>query len=207
MSSRPQLFRITPEDRKSKAVREVDFAQLGLRERQDIQEWIAANPRILDPDLLLIGKEFSGFDRTSERLDLLAVDSDGRLVVIELKRDDTGADAHWQAIKYASYFQRANPDNIYRITCLPRKIGRNGGPAAASEASQLGRFECVEQRSTNYHCESSVCTRSYVCRHLVEREDAGRQRHNVHSTDALPGYGHRFAVRAGQHDYSSARCR
>lgn len=124
MSSGPQLFRITPEDRKSKAVREVDFAQLGLRERQDIQEWIAANPRILDPDLLLIGKEFSGFDRTSERLDLLAVDSDGRLVVIELKRDDTGADAHWQAIKYASYFQRANPDNIIGLLASHEKLAK-----------------------------------------------------------------------------------
>ena len=66
----------------------------------------------LDDDLLIIGKEFSGFDRTNERLDLLAVDSDGKLVVIELKRDDTGADAHWQAIKYASYFQRATADDI-----------------------------------------------------------------------------------------------
>ena len=83
-----------------------------MRERKDIQEWVAANPSILDDDLLIIGKEFSGFDRTNERLDLLAVDSDGKLVVIELKRDDTGADAHWQAIKYASYFQRATADDI-----------------------------------------------------------------------------------------------
>jgi hypothetical protein len=33
-------------------------------------------------------------------------------VVIELKRDDSGTDAHWQAIKYASYFQRATADEI-----------------------------------------------------------------------------------------------
>ena len=71
-----------------------------------------ANPGILGDDLLIIGKEFSGFDRTDERLNLLAVDSDGKMVVIELKRDDTGADAHWQAIKYASYFQRTTSDEI-----------------------------------------------------------------------------------------------
>ena len=106
------MFRIDPKSRQSDRIEEVDFARLGLRERQHIQEWVAANPGILGEDLLIIGKEFSGFDRTSERLDLLAVDSSGRLVVIELKRNDTGADAHWQAIKYASYFQRTKADEI-----------------------------------------------------------------------------------------------
>ena len=112
MSHEPQLFRINPGSRESERIEEVDFAQMGLRERRDIQEWVAANPGILGEDLLIIGKEFSGFDLTDERLDILAVDSDGKLVVIELKRDDTGADAHWQAIKYASYLRRATAEQI-----------------------------------------------------------------------------------------------
>ena len=112
MGTEPQLFRINPENRESKRIEEVDFASLGFQERRDIQEWVAANPGILGEGLLVIGKEFSGFDRTDERLDLLAVDADGRLVIIELKRDDTGADAHWQAIKYASYLNRATAENI-----------------------------------------------------------------------------------------------
>ena len=78
MSADPQLFRIDPDSRESEAISEVDFAQLGFRERHDIQEWVAANPGILGEDLLIIGKEFSGFDRTNERLDLLAVDADGK---------------------------------------------------------------------------------------------------------------------------------
>ncbi len=115
MSAEPQLFRINPENRESEKIAEVDFTRLGFQERRDIQEWIAANPSILGEDLLIIGKEFSGFDRTNERLDLLAVDVDGRLVVIELKRDHTGADAHWQAIKYASYVHRARREEIIRM--------------------------------------------------------------------------------------------
>ena len=115
MSGEPQLYRINPQNRESEKIQEVEFAQLGLQERRDIQEWVAANPGILGDDLLIIGKEFSGFDRTNERLDLLAVDRNGKLVIIELKRDDTGADAHWQAIKYASYFQRATADDILRM--------------------------------------------------------------------------------------------
>ena len=112
MSGEPQLYRINPLTRESVALQEVEFARLGLQERRDIQEWIAANPGIMGEDLLVISKEFSGFDRTSERLDLLAVDANGRLVVIELKRDDSGSDAYWQAIKYASYIRRASANQI-----------------------------------------------------------------------------------------------
>ena len=112
MSGEPQMFRINPDNGESEKITEVEFSRLGLQERRDIQEWIAANPGILGDDLLIVCKEFSGFDRTNERLDLLAVDRDGNLVIIELKRDDTGADAHWQAIKYASYLSSATADEI-----------------------------------------------------------------------------------------------
>ena len=122
MSGEPQLFRVDPQSRESERIEEVDFARLGLKERRDIQEWVAANPGILGEDLLVIGKEFSGFDRTDERLDLLAVDSDGKLVVIELKRDDTGANAHWQAIKYASYLRRATAEQIVGMLAVYKNV-------------------------------------------------------------------------------------
>ena len=125
MSSEPQLFRINPESKESERITEVDFRHLGLRERWDIQEWIATNPGILGGDLLIIEKEFSGFDRTNERLDLLAVDADGKLVIIELKRDDTGADAHWQAIKYASYLHRASAEEIVNVFANYLKIQKH----------------------------------------------------------------------------------
>ena len=121
MSSEPQLFRVNPESQKSERIEEVDFARLGLQERKDIQEWIAANPSILGEDLLIITKEFSSFEGTDERLDLLAVDADGKLVVIELKRDDTGANVHWQAIKYASYLHHTKQEDIIRILAAYEK--------------------------------------------------------------------------------------
>ena len=99
MSNEPRLFRVNPETKETAALEEVQFAALSLQEPRDIQEWIADNPRILGDDLLIVAKEFSGFDGTRERLDLLAVDRSGELVVIELKRDDSGSDTHWQAIK------------------------------------------------------------------------------------------------------------
>ncbi len=87
---------ITPIERKS-------FSALSYGERKHLQEWIAGSPECLGEDLLIIQKEFDGFDDTRERLVLLAIDKDGRLVVIENKLDDSGRDVVWQALKYASY--------------------------------------------------------------------------------------------------------
>ena len=112
MSPAPQLFRVNAVKKTSERVREVNFAERGLQERYDIQEWIALNPAILGDDLLIVAKEYDKFDWTNERLDLLAVDRLGNLVIIELKRDDSGRDVHWQSVKYASYLHRASPAEI-----------------------------------------------------------------------------------------------
>ena len=79
------------------------FQELGFKEKKHLQEWICKNTEMLGERLLIIQKEFSGFDDTNERLDLLAVDENGNLVIIENKLDDTGRDVTWQALKYVSY--------------------------------------------------------------------------------------------------------
>ena len=125
MSNEVRLFKIDPSTRQSQSVTEIDFAAAGFQERRDIQEWVADNPTILGEELLIIAKEFSGFDKTHERADLVAVDRDGNVVVIELKRDDTGSDVHWQAIKYASYFQHAKPEDIVRMLAKHERISES----------------------------------------------------------------------------------
>ena len=99
-------------------------SQLGLMERWDIQQWVGGNPRILEEGLLIIAEEFADFDRTRERLDLLAVDRAGDLVVIELKRDDSGTDVHGQAIKYASYLEVLQLRKSYVCSPATRRCPR-----------------------------------------------------------------------------------
>lgn len=99
---------ITPLEQKS-------FSSLGFREREHLQEWIAKHPSSLGEDFLIIQKEFSGFDKTQERLDLLALDKQGSLVVIENKLDDSGRDVVWQSLKYASYCSGLSVANIKAI--------------------------------------------------------------------------------------------
>jgi hypothetical protein len=65
--------------------------------------------------MLIIQKEFSGFSGTNERLDLLALDKQGNLVIIENKLDDSGRDVTWQALKYASYCSGLTKENIRTI--------------------------------------------------------------------------------------------
>lgn len=50
-----------------------------------------------------------------ERLDLLAIDKSGNLVIIENKLDDSGRDVTWQAIKYASYCSSLSKSDVVEI--------------------------------------------------------------------------------------------
>jgi len=91
------------------------FSELGFREREHLQEWIAKNPDVLGEELLIIQKEFNGFNDTNERLDLLAVDKDANLVIIENKLDDTGRDVTWQVLKYTSYCSTLSTSQIVKM--------------------------------------------------------------------------------------------
>lgn len=97
------MFTVDHQANRIKAVKTKTFSELGFTERKHLQEWLAHEPSALGEELLIIQKEFDGFDDTRERLDLLALDKDGNLVIIENKLDDSGRDVVWQSLKYASY--------------------------------------------------------------------------------------------------------
>jgi hypothetical protein len=97
------LFTVDHQTNRISPVKTKTFSELGFTERKHLQEWLAHEPSALGEELLVIQKEFDGFDDTRERLDLLALDKDGNLVIIENKLDDSGRDVVWQALKYASY--------------------------------------------------------------------------------------------------------
>ena len=95
-------------------VEETTYSENNLKERDNIEEWIRKNPSIIDEDLLIIAHEYDKFD-IKERLDLLAVDKDGALAIIELKRDDSGSEIEFQALKYCSYCSTLKPQDIIEI--------------------------------------------------------------------------------------------
>ncbi|MCH7745287.1 MAG: DUF91 domain-containing protein [Chloroflexi bacterium] len=105
-------------DPTTKAIEETQmttFQRLGLKERQDLEQWVINEPSILGESLLIITSEYQGFDQTQERLDVLALDKQGKLVVVELKTDDSGSSAELQAIKYAAYCSNLTLSDVIEI--------------------------------------------------------------------------------------------
>lgn len=104
------MFKVDIQNKQLAELKPVGFAELKLRERFDIQEWIEKSPSILGEELLVVGKEVTL--ASGKRLDLLCLDKEGALVIVELKRDDSGSSVEWQAIKYASYFSNYLPEQV-----------------------------------------------------------------------------------------------
>lgn len=109
------MYRINPTENRISKLEQKTFQSMGFRERNHLQQWIANMPECLGEDLLIIQEEFAGFEETRERLDLLALDKQGNLVIIENKLDDSGRDVTWQALKYASYCSSLSREQIIRI--------------------------------------------------------------------------------------------
>src|SRR3954451_4759837 len=79
------------------------FSALGALELQDIERWIRERPLIVGEELKVITHQFAKFEGSKDRLDVLALDRAGRLVVIEVKRDTSGSYQDLQALRYAAF--------------------------------------------------------------------------------------------------------
>ncbi len=93
-------------------IESTSFTELNIWERQHIQEWIRQAPEILGEELLVVSIEFDRFVNSNDRLDVLAIDRQGNLVVIELKRDAFAGYADLQSIRYAAMVSSMTIDNL-----------------------------------------------------------------------------------------------
>jgi hypothetical protein len=69
------------------------------KEKDDLEQWIKSNPRILGEDIAIIGEQVQ---TSSGAMDFLGIDTSGNTVIVELKRDKLPREALMQAIDYAS---------------------------------------------------------------------------------------------------------
>ncbi|MEX0344832.1 MAG: DUF4268 domain-containing protein [Rhizobiaceae bacterium] len=139
------MFRVDRSANRLTKLEERRFKDLDLREREHLQEWLANMPEALGEELLVIQKEFDGFADTRERLDLLAMDKDGKLVIIENKLDDSGRDVIWQALKYVAYcsgLTKAQIIDIYQ-QYLDRYCGGGNALARICEFMEVEDLEEV----------------------------------------------------------------
>ena len=78
-----------------------DLRSPGHQGRQGLRRVLRDHIKVLGDDLLVISEEFGNWEDARRRIDLLALDGQGRLVVIELKRTESGGH-HRQALRYAA---------------------------------------------------------------------------------------------------------
>jgi hypothetical protein len=106
------------EVRDSKAIRAVPISldDAGLRERDHLQEWVIENPDVLGEGILIVTTEYGRWMTTSgsirDRLDVLGLATDGRLVVAELKRGQAPETVEMQALKYAAMASRFSVESL-----------------------------------------------------------------------------------------------
>lgn len=105
-------------EKEIKPVETTTFKNESIYERIHLQQAIKNNISVIAPDCLIISEEYSEWDGSKKRIDLLAIDKNANLVVIELKRTETGDHMELQALRYASMVSTMTldiaVDNFYR---------------------------------------------------------------------------------------------
>lgn len=101
-------------------VTSVDLTELGLTEREHLQSWVIAHPKIIGPNVMVVSFEFDQWatpqgSTPKDRLDVLGLDSDGRLVITELKRGMAPDTVDLQAIKYAAMASRMTEETLVNL--------------------------------------------------------------------------------------------
>jgi Endonuclease NucS C-terminal domain len=84
-----------------------------LANEDQLQAWIATNPRLIGLDVLVLGREIT--TEFGGRIDVLALDCEGNLVVVECKRDRTPRDIIAQILDYASWVSHLSTRDVHGI--------------------------------------------------------------------------------------------
>ena len=85
----------------------------GMDYEERLQEIIASDISIIDPSVMVIGREVA--IPVGGRIDILAIDAEGNLIVIELKRARTPREVVAQILDYGSCIRRMTSEEIADI--------------------------------------------------------------------------------------------
>ncbi len=107
------LYRIT--DASIEPVPSKPFAELKISERGDLQRLLREAIGVISPETLVIAEEFSDWEDSRRRIDLLGLHKSGDLVVIELKRTEDGGHMELQAIRYAAMISAMTFEKVVEI--------------------------------------------------------------------------------------------
>lgn len=125
------IYKVVGDKERLAEVDSTSFGQEGMLERADLQRLLRDQPQVLEEGLLIISEEFGNWQDSNRRIDLLGLDAEGRLVVVELKRGETGSHMDLQAIRYAAMVANMTYEqtvSTYQTYLEKRANEPNGNP-------------------------------------------------------------------------------
>ncbi|WP_084421068.1 endonuclease NucS domain-containing protein [Henriciella litoralis] len=84
-----------------------------LSRESQIEDWVERNPALLGLDAMIIGRQVP--TAHGKYIDLVAMDREGTIIIIELKKDKTARDIVGQVLDYASWIKTLSTADIYKI--------------------------------------------------------------------------------------------
>ena len=104
---RPRLIQVEGSERQ--LLEPVSFD--GRLSEKELEDYVVENPGLAGEDLLILGRQLHDFAEDQDRLDVLALDRDGEVVLLELKTSETFRVTDLQALAYAgAYADRPTED-------------------------------------------------------------------------------------------------
>src|SRR4051812_21543829 len=91
----------------------------------DLEREVVSHPELLGEELLVLGSQLAEFTEDRHRLDVLAVDREGELVLIELKASETYRVTDLQALLCRRLCRR--PNRTSRANAAPHHGADPGG--------------------------------------------------------------------------------
>jgi hypothetical protein len=107
-----------------------------LAQESRLEDVIEKDPALVEPDLLIIGRQVP--TDFGKRIDLLAIDQDGDLIAIEVKRDRTPREVVAQLLDYGSWISSLTYEAITEIH--DEYLQKRGLAGAAFEQSFADAF-------------------------------------------------------------------
>ncbi len=92
----------------------VESRRKALDFEDKIEKWVASDLSLVGVDGVVIGRQVE--TDHGKRIDILAMDEDGNLIIIELKRDRSPRDIVAQVLDYASWVCRLTTNDVHKLT-------------------------------------------------------------------------------------------
>ena len=116
----------------------------------NLQRLLRDQPDVLEEGLFIVAEEFGNWQDSYRSIDLLGLDRTGRLVIIELKRTQSGDHSELQAIRYAA---------MVSIMTLEDVIEAHSGYLARRGINEDARIQVLNQLGVADEADAEIRTK------------------------------------------------